>query len=1146
MRKSNIALGIAAALAVNGLLDPTTAAAQELRTTAPPRSAPPAKLRAPTGSVLYDQPGVAVNGAPSQNFGSAYDAYDNASADDFVVTDATGWDVSQFNFAVSVSSGGDPSSATWDINVYPDASGLPGATPACSYTALAGTLTNSNTALALTLPTPCHLDPGTYWVSQVANLEAAVGGQMYWSDVDPAIAAVNSPGVFQNPLDGFGTGCTTWAPLASCGGTSPVGGGSNNFIFQVLGSVSGTASCTAGGICLDVTVALDNGNPTQCTNNTNADVSIGDVVNFCYKITNESSMPLDYHSLMDNLDGTIFDLVNQPLASGANLQYNRYRTFGTAGTSSVTATWTAQDVPPGYTVTTTTGGPPITDRIFCDGFDGVACDNGGGGGFIDITTTGTATGLGDDGELGVTMPFSFNFYGSTTNQITIGNNGGILVGTLAGSLGFSNGTLPAASLGAAILPLWDDFAPTQGDVYYATIGTAPNRQFVVEWFDRVHYDGASNTDGATFEVIINEADSSIQFEYLDVTYTSIDDFGDSDPDDCTGGTCATIGLQQDDSTANPYSFMTAAVTDNSGLTWMQASPQIFTDTDTVDIHVGAPDIDVTPTSLAGTTPEGGTSTVQLDIANVGDRDLNWTTEEAPPAAHFPSLPNYYRGPSEAPNAAERLASATLAHATSNDKSLEGDQSWATLGAFTAPAYGIINPDNYVTFDASNPTTFTDVGTIPTAPLYKTGTFINNDFSVEYMASVSDPPASGFARVSTTDGTVTAFGGAPTVAGEAWFGLKWDSSTSTLFGAACSTAAAPTSCHLYTVDPLSGAVTQGPMVTGVDDPTNGLLLLDIAIDPSGLMYGVNYFTGELLAIDKTTGAASIIGSTGLVPAYVQSLAFDQATGTLYWAFFDGTAATMYSIDTVTATPTAVGSLPNEMFGFAIATAGGPCAQPQDLPWASLSPTSGTTLPAGTSPVTVTFDASGQTEGDVLSGTLCVNSNDPDEATVEVPVEMTVGAPVPGGIVDSGIVDIPIAGDLTGLYINWVSGCTNTSAGGETCAGASYDFNIWNSPIDFFYPGGGAPNACVDNDATGGCDVLTSGDTIGVGSTFLTSDPAADMLLDGTVLIGFSFMNEDTGEVNYGYARITTAAPNGTPAVLNQYWYDNTGADITIAP
>jgi hypothetical protein len=46
------------------------------------------------------------------------------------------------------------------------------------------------------------------------------------------------------------------------------------------------------------------------------------------------------------------------------------------------------------------------------------------------------------------------------------------------------------------------------------------------------------------------------------------------------------------------------------------------------------------------------------------------------------------------------------------------------------------------------------------------------------------------------------------------------------------------------------------------------------------------------------------------------------------------------------------------------------------------------------------------------------------------------------------------------------------------------------------------------------------------------------------MGFSFTNANTSQVNYGYAKITSTGPSGTPATLNEYWYDNTGAAISI--
>ena len=73
-----------------------------------------------------------------------------------------------------------------------------------------------------------------------------------------------------------------------------------------------------------------------------------------------------------------------------------------------------------------------------------------------------------------------------------------------------NGCLPAGHQGKAILVLWDDLLLTNSgqDAYTAVVGSAPNRQFVIEW--RGHY----GTGGlANFEVIFNEANGVIRTVY---------------------------------------------------------------------------------------------------------------------------------------------------------------------------------------------------------------------------------------------------------------------------------------------------------------------------------------------------------------------------------------------------------------------------------------------------------------------------------------------------------------------------------------------------------------------------------------------------------------------------------------------------------
>jgi subtilisin-like proprotein convertase family protein len=71
---------------------------------------------------------------------------------------------------------------------------------------------------------------------------------------------------------------------------------------------------------------------------------------------------------------------------------------------------------------------------------------------------------------------------------------------------------------------------------------------------------------------------------------------------------------------------------------------------------------------------------------------------------------------------------------------------------------------------------------------------------------------------------------------------------------------------------------------------------------------------------------------------------------------------------------------------------PCDNPADVPWLSLSTTSGTTAGGNTDSVDVTLDSTGLAPG-TYDAHLCVNSNDPDTPLVDVPVSLTVEDTMP---------------------------------------------------------------------------------------------------------------------------------------------------------
>ncbi|MET0232821.1 MAG: hypothetical protein ABW186_17955 [Rhodanobacteraceae bacterium] len=842
-------------------------------------------------------------------------------AGDFVVTDTAGWAVGGLNFALQAAAS---ASALWDVAVFRDGSH----DASCSTTSASGVLDRSAMHVSISLPAACRLARGVYHVT--------LGGQ-------------RTPG------------------------------------FQVVGAAGGGTDgdgCTGTGVCLVATVGTDTSDGA-CGASDSIQTTVGDQVNYCYTITNNTDADLDYHTLTDSIDGTLFALDEHPVPPGGTFQYNVIRTIGTSETRTVT--WTAQDFRPGYSAEVFSTPPGCGDRVFGDGFDGAG--NACAGGFIDITPTGIVVPLNDDSMAPVSMPFSFNFYGTTSNELCVDNNGFAFFafdGCFTG--GFTNNNLlPVSSLLApAMMPLWDDFDSESGNVYTDTRGTAPNRQFIVEWYDRVHYSGSANTDGATFELILNE-DGTIEFQYADVDYTAMQNSSfPLDPDDCDGGVCATVGLQNDTLMFDQFSAFEAALTNNSAIRWTANTPQLFTSSATTAIDVGAPNLVVNPPALEGAVAAGDTTTIPFAIENHGNRDLGWSLGEAPADAHFPPPGTRFAmpmgGPSQASSGRPKLARA--AHGLGAKPYKHGP---LALGGGVEALVADVYLDSFYYIDIDQ-----QGGQTPVGVAIGTGfglRFLDGDFSKAYGIDKFGTRVNTFATIDAVNGTMTPIGQSiPTADPGGWSGFTEDQTTGTLY-------ASGTTCqensHLYTIDRATGAAS-------VVGELNAMpCAIWIAVGPDGNMYAADVMTDSLYAVDKTTGHTALIGSVGFNANYAQDADFDQSTGILYWAAFntDTMADEIRTVNTETGATELVYTLGlPQVVGLAIRTLGPPCAQqPIDLPWLSLSATDGTTPPGASSPMIATIDATGASPGDVLSGTLCANSNDPVHHRAATPVTVSVGVP-----------------------------------------------------------------------------------------------------------------------------------------------------------
>src|SRR6516162_5266008 len=215
-------------------------------------------------------------------------------------------------------------------------------------------------------------------------------------------------------------------------------------------------------------------------------------------------------------------------------------------------TWTVKTV-----CITTAGGPDQVYRLNGTIAGGsptptptgspIACSNY-------VTSTGTDTIVAgtddtgnhcDDCATAITLPFPISVYGQTFTSANVASNGSFdLDGNQAP---FTHGclTLPDSRWTMAIFPYQDDlrtdnigftgcagFPGGNCGVFTATTGSAPNRNFYVEW-RAVHF--ADTTTSVNFEVVFHENDTT----RFDVVYGATSDSGS---DETSGVQASAAGL----------------------------------------------------------------------------------------------------------------------------------------------------------------------------------------------------------------------------------------------------------------------------------------------------------------------------------------------------------------------------------------------------------------------------------------------------------------------------------------------------------------------------------------------------------------------------------------------------------------------------
>jgi subtilase family serine protease len=271
------------------------------------------------------------------------------------------------------------------------------------------------------------------------------------------------------------------------------------------------------------------------------------------------------------------------------------------------------------------------------------------------TFTGASLNLGDDAAAQITSPFPILFGGGNFTSLFVGSNGYISFSNAFTE--YFNLSLPTSRISTLVSPFWDDLSPTSNqaqNVYWGVLGTAPNRELVVEWRDVPHYSCPAE-NGVKFQVVFFEGSSDVVFNHADVIFGS----------PCSGydqGASATVGIQVSSALASQYSIYAPSLSNNTALLWK--------------INVPPTDLIVSSVSAPAASPAGASITISDTTTNQG------------PSSSDPSTTKLYLSANTTVDASDLLLGSQSVPGLASDASSTASMT-VTLPAGTAGSYYIL-------------------------------------------------------------------------------------------------------------------------------------------------------------------------------------------------------------------------------------------------------------------------------------------------------------------------------------------------------------------------------------------------------------------------------------------------------------------------
>ena len=214
-----------------------------------------------------------------------------------------------------------------------------------------------------------------------------------------------------------------------------------------------------------------------------------------------------------------------------------------------------------------------------------------------------------------------------------------------------------------------------------------------------------------------------------------------------------------------------------------------------------------------------------------------------------------------------------------DENLQNNSKTKNIANFSSEivemfAYRIWDEDKYydfVSFNSENPSNIINTNNyLPMSPsLYMcAGEYVDGYFYSYTVKDLNGTPNT-FVKISTdTWNDVSS-----TAVSQIALDMAYDYTTDVMYGIAPS----GSETNLVIINMATGAVTTMGSL--------GRTAYTLACSPEGNLFVVDS-NGNFCMVNKTTGTTTVIGSTGLSPYYwEQSMAFDQITGRLFWAYIN---------------------------------------------------------------------------------------------------------------------------------------------------------------------------------------------------------------------------------------------------------------------